>query len=442
MQPTSSAAPAPGARPSLTPTSHPRRRGAPLDDALLLAALAGFTEPSRQTQELRAARQEQRQESRAHRSPQDGSADLRAAAHAAERNLRPGSAAFARHERQAAAADATAQQGEFRDALQQAQDAPAPVGRPRHSDSPSSTQTAPAVPALAPDGEQGTGPDQAAAEVAGPQERPADTGSPGMSPTAAPPIAAQAPYIAAPIANTPVTISRGEVTAVGSPGTATGADGKRAQPEQPAAERPQPSIERQSAGGQPLSGGEATKPGRTGVPGPSTSRTPGMAEARKDDANIEHIVRVVTSRKDKEHSTATIRLDPPWLGSIRMHIDLRDGVLLLRIEPDTQLAHRLLSENLEHLRRALDAAGIQLSQVEFRPPPGAPELGGGSAFEQMLGDQSEQGAPQGTRDQHDQTTGKDPRHEQSSSAAGADPVSSGTDALAGWLAAERVNVVI
>lgn len=91
--------------------------------------------------------------------------------------------------------------------------------------------------------------------------------------------------------------------------------------------------------------------------------TPPEATGRNESLT-EQLVRVARSRLNEKHTIATLRLDPPALGSVRMHMDLREDRLLLRIEPQSELAHRLLSEQTDALRGALEAAGIRLLRVE------------------------------------------------------------------------------
>ncbi|MGE0480464.1 MAG: flagellar hook-length control protein FliK [Phycisphaerae bacterium] len=95
------------------------------------------------------------------------------------------------------------------------------------------------------------------------------------------------------------------------------------------------------------------------------SAPPTRAPTGKDDANVEHIVRVVASRIGKDRSIATLRLDPAELGSIKLHMDLRDQRLNLRVESESPVAHRLLVERVEALRAALGAADIRLERIEF-----------------------------------------------------------------------------
>jgi len=109
-------------------------------------------------------------------------------------------------------------------------------------------------------------------------------------------------------------------------------------------------------------------------------RPPGSRPAQTADreANIERVLRTIHSRIGRQRSTAIVRLDPPELGSLRLHMDLRDNVLTLRVDTQTDVAQRLLTEELASLRRGLESAGLHLERVEIRPPDPAPDGAGES----------------------------------------------------------------
>jgi hypothetical protein len=96
---------------------------------------------------------------------------------------------------------------------------------------------------------------------------------------------------------------------------------------------------------------------------------PAAAESAEREARIERIVRLIRGEIGRERSRATLRLDPPELGTIRMHMDLQKDRLLLRVDTQSDVAHRLLTEDVEALRAALAQSGIHLEKVEIRPPP-------------------------------------------------------------------------
>jgi flagellar hook-length control protein FliK len=78
------------------------------------------------------------------------------------------------------------------------------------------------------------------------------------------------------------------------------------------------------------------------------------------------MLRVIHARLGQQHSVATMRLDPPELGMVRLHMDLRADQLALTIETARPEARRLLHEQLDALRQGLESSGIQLSRVELR----------------------------------------------------------------------------
>jgi hypothetical protein len=110
----------------------------------------------------------------------------------------------------------------------------------------------------------------------------------------------------------------------------------------------------------------------------TASRATPAEEPGSSDANIERIVRLLASRISKERSVATLRLDPPELGTVRLHLDLRQDQLVLQVDTQSPAAQRLLEEQLDTLRRSLEAAGVHLERVEIRAPhpaPGTPDSG-------------------------------------------------------------------
>jgi flagellar hook-length control protein FliK len=86
------------------------------------------------------------------------------------------------------------------------------------------------------------------------------------------------------------------------------------------------------------------------------------------EPNIERILRLVQTRIGKDRSVTTLRLDPPELGTLRIHLDLRQNQLTLQVDTQTPTARRLLEEQLDTLRRNLEAAGIHLERIEIRSP--------------------------------------------------------------------------
>jgi flagellar hook-length control protein FliK len=99
------------------------------------------------------------------------------------------------------------------------------------------------------------------------------------------------------------------------------------------------------------------------------------------DPNIERILRLIRARLASGRSVTTLRLEPPELGTVRLRMDLRNDQLSLAVEAETPAARRLLSEQIDSLRRNLEASGIHLERVEIRTPEVTepPQLWGGPA---------------------------------------------------------------
>jgi hypothetical protein len=134
------------------------------------------------------------------------------------------------------------------------------------------------------------------------------------------------------------------------------------------AARPAPASASRSAARPTIAVSPSRAPEKPQAAGAAKAQRSQPAENASRSENIERIVRVVRLRMGSEHSHTIMRLDPPELGSLRLEMDLRGHALALRVDTSTELAHRLLSEDVEELRRGLEASGIQLGRVEIRPP--------------------------------------------------------------------------
>jgi len=155
-----------------------------------------------------------------------------------------------------------------------------------------------------------------------------------------------------------------------------------------------------AAGVGPTASGAAGKP--AGGRGPA-SHLPAESAAR--DANIEQIVRLIGRRLQPGRTHTVMRLAPPELGSLRLEMDLRGAALTLRLDTTTEVAHRLLSEELHRLRDGLAAVGIQLERIEVRPPASHPQPPGHAPPQSGDSSTGEGGpAPDG---EHDERLGRD-----------------------------------
>lgn len=72
-----------------------------------------------------------------------------------------------------------------------------------------------------------------------------------------------------------------------------------------------------------------------------------------------------------------LRLSPPELGSLRLQISVQDGVMVARMETETEAARSSLVSNLPALRERLAEQGVRIERFDIdlmqRPPTGTPD---------------------------------------------------------------------
>ena len=127
-----------------------------------------------------------------------------------------------------------------------------------------------------------------------------------------------------------------------------------------------------SSSAAPISGISSTG-AKSGESNTASTAAKEIAQAEPDPDSdrartIDRIVQLVRSRSLGEKTSATLRLDPPNLGTLKLHMDLDHDQLTLRMEPETITAQELLTKHMDQLRSSLEAGGIQLVQVQIVPP--------------------------------------------------------------------------
>jgi flagellar hook-length control protein FliK len=72
-----------------------------------------------------------------------------------------------------------------------------------------------------------------------------------------------------------------------------------------------------------------------------------------------------------------LRLSPPELGSLRLQVSVQDGVMVARMETETEAARSSLVNNLPTLRERLAEQGIRVERFDIdlmqRPSTGTPD---------------------------------------------------------------------
>jgi len=75
---------------------------------------------------------------------------------------------------------------------------------------------------------------------------------------------------------------------------------------------------------------------------------------------IDRIVKSVTMAVRRGQSEVRIILQPPKLGSVRVGMLMKNGVLNVSFETQTQAARHVISSNLPHLKAALESQGVEV----------------------------------------------------------------------------------
>lgn len=100
----------------------------------------------------------------------------------------------------------------------------------------------------------------------------------------------------------------------------------------------------------------------------AASATPGTPEADQAGAVdrarfVQRVAQVFQATGDRG-GTLRMRLSPPELGSLRVEITVKQGVMNARMETETDAARQLVLENLPALRERLAEQGIKVEQFQ------------------------------------------------------------------------------
>ena len=131
----------------------------------------------------------------------------------------------------------------------------------------------------------------------------------------------------------------------------------------------------------------------TGSVAGSTSRLPShvlaTAESRRGRAaapvvvdNARFLSRVAKAfiSAEQRGGEVRLRLSPPELGSLRLQVSVQDGVMVARMETETEAARAQLTNSLPDLRERLAEQGIRVERFDIdlmqRPSMGTPDRPG------------------------------------------------------------------
>lgn len=96
---------------------------------------------------------------------------------------------------------------------------------------------------------------------------------------------------------------------------------------------------------------------------------PVHADAEFATTNHDRIVTSVRSQLMPNGGSMHIRLDPPELGALQIHVRMVDGVMQASFETSNDQATRLLSHTLSQLKTALETQGVNVEKLQVQQSP-------------------------------------------------------------------------
>jgi flagellar hook-length control protein FliK len=215
-----------------------------------------------------------------------------------------------------------------------------------------------------------------------------------------------------------------------SPEPADGVSGVQASSEQapPSHEQTETAVQRAETATQPVAAageGATAKAPNFLLPGRGAQRAPG-AQQLSDAERTRLVQRVARALETAgEGGQMRLRLSPPELGSLRLDVSVRHGVLTAYVEAETPQARMLLLDNLPALRERLQEQNVKIER-----------------FDVDLMNQPSGGQPQGYR-QRDQNPPAEPAHQSGERVGPADSTAEPRPAISRRVGGgEQLNVVI
>lgn len=136
------------------------------------------------------------------------------------------------------------------------------------------------------------------------------------------------------------------------------------------------------------------------------------------------VARGLAAALQRGNGEVTLRLRPHALGELRVQVSVHGASVEARLRATSGEAHRLLEQNVESLRAALETRGLHVGRIEIEPPPADTRPGEGAAQQWR-----EEGPGSGTSEESGSGSPRDSAAERASGggAAGAEPGSQDAD---------------
>ncbi len=93
---------------------------------------------------------------------------------------------------------------------------------------------------------------------------------------------------------------------------------------------------------------------------------PPTTEAHFIETNHSEIVKSVQGHLLPDGGAMRIRLDPPQLGEMLIHVDVRNGVVAATLQTTNDEATRLLGHSLSQLKQTLESGGVVVDKLQVQ----------------------------------------------------------------------------
>lgn len=90
------------------------------------------------------------------------------------------------------------------------------------------------------------------------------------------------------------------------------------------------------------------------------------------DTNHPTMIDAIRAQALPDGGRMQIRLDPPQLGALEIHVEVRDGVLTASFQTSNSEATRLLSHSLSQLKQSLESQGLSVDRLQVQQAPRDP----------------------------------------------------------------------
>ncbi|MFQ5411335.1 MAG: flagellar hook-length control protein FliK, partial [Phycisphaerae bacterium] len=89
-----------------------------------------------------------------------------------------------------------------------------------------------------------------------------------------------------------------------------------------------------------------------------------LASPAEGNDAIEGVARMLSAARGSGHYQATMQLEPPELGQLRVHVRMHQQAMTLQVQADSQPVARLIESRLADLREALATHGIRIDRAD------------------------------------------------------------------------------